>query len=164
MKLDDIRRLGRLTEHFSWLEVFSSDTADRLGIDNVPADAELVAAMPRVIVAAWFLEEVRANMGGSPMGVNSWFRTPELNAHIPRASKTSHHLLGVAIDATHRSGPVATVKSARGRALALGWGYELIVYPSFAHVAALPHSPNVRKCLRLHEGALIPFEAASVRS
>lgn len=163
-QMDVVRRLGPLTEHFSWFEVFASDTADRLGIDNMPDGGELVRVMPRVVVTAWFLEQVRGYLGDTPMGVNSWWRSAELNAYIPGASRTSNHLLGWAVDATHRSGPATIIQRARARAEGLGWGYELILYPSFAHVAPLPDSPSVRKCLRLAGGKLVHFEPATVRT
>lgn len=85
--------MGRLSEHFSWLEAVASVTASKLGINNiVPA-----ALRPNVQRTAAEMEKVRTLLGEIPLRVNSWYRSPALNKAIG-GSKTSAHMKGLAVD------------------------------------------------------------------
>lgn len=82
-----------LTAHFSWDEVTASPTAEARGIDNtlpanLRANVEQVAAL---------MEQVRDLLGGHPLKVNSWYRSPILNAAIG-GSPRSRHMDGLAVD------------------------------------------------------------------
>lgn len=69
----------KLTPNFKFKEVFKSDTADRLGIDNGSFITEEVLDCA-VVVAENILEPVRARFGSfSP---NSWFRCEPLEYAI----------------------------------------------------------------------------------
>lgn len=86
---------GKITEHFTWNEVTFSDQATRAGLDNTPPDEFL----PNIQRMANFMEQVRYVLGGRPIHINSWFRTPEVNQLI-HGSKTSAHMKGLACDFT----------------------------------------------------------------
>ena len=81
-----------LSPHFTLAELTASQTAVRLGIDNT-APPHVVGNLARLAGA---LERVRAALG-SPVHINSGYRSPQLNAHIG-GSKTSAHMDGRAAD------------------------------------------------------------------
>lgn len=85
--------MSDLTAHFSWSEVTASPTAAAKGIDNTLPD-HLRANVAQV---AALMEEVRALLGGHPLRVNSWYRSPKLNAAIG-GSPRSRHMDGLAVD------------------------------------------------------------------
>ena len=81
-----------LSEHFTLEEATSSVTAELQGIKNSPP--------PKILVnmrrCAEQLEFVR-NKLGSPLIINSWFRSPELNKAVGGAFNSAH-MTGWAID------------------------------------------------------------------
>jgi zinc D-Ala-D-Ala carboxypeptidase len=82
----------RLSPHFTLSEATKSQTASRLGIDNTPSPAE-IEQMIRLCENV--LEPIRAHFG--PVRVNSFYRSPRLNAEI--GSKfSSQHVKGQAAD------------------------------------------------------------------
>jgi hypothetical protein len=83
----------RISAHITYAEATKSQTAERLGIDNTPNAAQLVA-MQRV--AEMCFEPLRAQFG-VPIGITSFFRCPALNTAIGGSSK-SQHRFGEAID------------------------------------------------------------------
>lgn len=84
---------NKLTEHFTWDEVTFSETAIRRGLDNSVPDELL----PNVQRMAHFMEQLRFAIGGRPINITSWYRSPEVNAAIG-GSKTSAHMKGLACD------------------------------------------------------------------
>lgn len=74
--------------HFTLSELIKSDTADKLGIDNVPnfAQVQLLA-----LFVDSCLEPIRA-AAGRPVIVNSCYRCPALNKAVGGES-TSHHMM-----------------------------------------------------------------------
>jgi len=90
----------QLSEHWSLADAEESATATRLGIDNsVPAEA---AEHCRTTAAG--LEQIQSQLQSQKqrqlkLRINSWYRSPELNAAI-RGSKTSAHMEGLAADFT----------------------------------------------------------------
>jgi hypothetical protein len=89
--------MNQLTPHFSLKELTRSDTAVRLGIDNIPT-TEYVNNL--IVVCEKVLEPVRAHFG--PVRVNSGYRSLALNMAInPMTStidKLSKHCTGHAAD------------------------------------------------------------------
>ena len=90
--LTGITNAPTLSEHFSWQEVTFSSTAERLGINNVYPPEITVA----ILNTARNMERVRALLG-EPIHIDSWYRSPELNAAVHGVS-TSQHLKGEAVD------------------------------------------------------------------
>lgn len=84
---------NKISEHFTWNEVTFSDTATRHGIENTPPDDLL----PNIQRMAHFMEQVRYVLGGRPIHINSWYRSPEVNRLIG-GSKSSAHMKGLACD------------------------------------------------------------------
>lgn len=84
---------GKLSENFSWNEVTFSETAIRLGIDNIPPDDLL----PNIERMAKFMEQVRYVLSGRPIHISSWYRSPKVNKAVG-GSVTSVHTRGLACD------------------------------------------------------------------
>jgi hypothetical protein len=91
-----------ISKHISEKEATKSVTALRLGIDNTP-NGDSISNMK--LVAEMVFEPLRQWVGG-PIKINSFFRSPELNAAIGGAYKikngkkvqTSQHCKGQAMD------------------------------------------------------------------
>lgn len=83
----------QLTNNFSLKELTVSDTATRLGLDNMPN--ETVTANLKTL-AENILQPIREHYGKS-VKVNSGYRAPEVNAAVG-GSKTSDHCKGQAAD------------------------------------------------------------------
>jgi hypothetical protein len=87
----------QLTSHFSLREMTRSDTAVRLGIDNIPTPEHLANL---VLLCRHVLEPVREHFG--PVRVNSGYRCLALNMSVnPMTStldKLSKHCTGQAVD------------------------------------------------------------------
>jgi hypothetical protein len=92
-----------LTPHFTWAEVIRSPTARRLRIDNNLKTQQLV---DNARFTAGQMEAVR-NLLGEPIRVNSWYRSPELNAAVG-GSKTSAHMKALAVDGEPVQMPLTT--------------------------------------------------------
>lgn len=82
----------QITEHFSLKELTRSETARRLGLQNVPSAAE----MANIQYTAERLEEIRAYVGRGIV-VTSCFRSERVNKAVG-GSPTSAHRFGLAAD------------------------------------------------------------------
>ena len=88
-----------ISEHITYKEATHSDTADELGIDNNPPE-DILAVMR--VTAEKVFEPLR-RFWKCPIGISSFYRSPEFNAALEKdktikASKNSQHLTGEAID------------------------------------------------------------------
>jgi len=83
----------KISKYISFAEATKSETAKRLDIKNTPTDEHLENMM---LVAEKVFEPLR-EYAGHPIGVNSFYRSPELNKAI-RGSSRSSHMIGAAID------------------------------------------------------------------
>jgi len=81
-----------LSPSFTLEEAIVSETAARLGIDNTPtrATTEVLGTTARRL-------EIVRSLTAHPIHINSWYRSPELNAAVGSAP-TSQHILGEAVD------------------------------------------------------------------
>lgn len=82
-----------ISEHISLKEATRSNTAKRLGIENMP-DSETLTTMQ--ITAEHIFEPLR-NKFNEPIYISSFYRSPELNKAIG-GSTSSQHCKGEAID------------------------------------------------------------------
>lgn len=82
----------QITEHFSFKELTRSETARRLGLQNVPSAAE----MTNIQYTAEQLEKIRAYVGRGIV-VTSCFRSERVNKAVG-GSPTSAHRFGLAAD------------------------------------------------------------------
>lgn len=128
-----------LSPHFTLAEFTASQTASRLGIDNMPSPG-VISNMVRV---AYALELVR-NLIGKPIIVSSGYRSPALNAAIPGSSETSAHTRGAAVDFIIPSfgTPYQVCQTIIGMALPFD---QLIFELSWVHLAIEP--PTRREVL-----------------
>jgi zinc D-Ala-D-Ala carboxypeptidase len=84
----------KLSEHLSLAEVIRSETAKRHGISNMPTEEHIANFK---LLAENVFEKVR-NHFRCPIHISSGYRSKELNACTPGASKTSDHCFGRALD------------------------------------------------------------------
>lgn len=85
-----------MARYFTLGELCKSDTALARGISNTPQDQETIDRLHALMDEC--LDKVR-EMWGKPIGVNSGYRSPELNRAVGGA-KNSQHLRGEASDIT----------------------------------------------------------------
>jgi hypothetical protein len=85
----------RLTKHFTLHELTASQTASRLGIDNVPTLEEIERLKD---VCSFILERCRMHFN-RPITPSSGFRGPKLNKAV-NGSENSQHCRGEAVDFT----------------------------------------------------------------
>ena len=82
-----------ITMHFTIEEMYASDTAKRLGINNKPSTQQMINL---VYLCAYVLEPLRVAMG-KPIKISSGFRCQELNKKVGGVYN-SQHLKGQAAD------------------------------------------------------------------
>lgn len=75
----------RLTHHFSLAELTTSNTAQRLGLDNTPAPELL----PRLVRTAEMLERIRSTLD-APVTVTSGYRAPAVNRAVGGVTSSDH--------------------------------------------------------------------------
>ncbi len=90
----EFSKAKKISKYFSEYEVFNSDRANLLGIDNGVTDPTILA---NIANGSANLDAVREAIG-LPIKVNSWFRSKALNNVTPNSSNTSQHMKGEAID------------------------------------------------------------------
>jgi hypothetical protein len=86
----------QLTEHFNLSEFTHSQTALRLGIQNLPNEEQKDHLID---LCVFVLEPLRIHFA-LPVIISSGFRCKELNDQTPGSSSTSQHMLGEAADIT----------------------------------------------------------------
>jgi hypothetical protein len=82
-----------VTMHFSLEELYASDTAKRLGIDNKPSVQQMINL---IYLAAYVLEPLRVAMD-EPIKIGSGFRCQALNKAVGGVYN-SQHMKGQAAD------------------------------------------------------------------
>ena len=82
-----------ITMHFTLEEMYASDTAKRLGINNKPSTQQTINL---VYLCAYVLEPLRVAMG-KPIKISSGFRSQALNKAVGGVYN-SQHLKGQAAD------------------------------------------------------------------
>ena len=84
----------KLSENFTLEELIRSNTAERMGIDNVPKDEKVVENLRSLCLEV--LQPLRDYVG-APVHINSGYRCPELNMAVGGV-KNSQHCRGEAAD------------------------------------------------------------------
>lgn len=125
-----------LTPHFHLSEVIATDVKDGIA-NNYDALFDSTAYLFNAVALAQVLESIRQYaLNGSPIHVNSWFRCPRVN-HAVGGVDSSLHLVGRAADIRcdfySPSELYKIIHSKYKSKLA-----ELIVYPTFVHLAIHP--------------------------
>lgn len=93
-------------KYFTIQELCHSDTANSLGIDNSPNE-EIKSHLIQLVEE--LLDPLR-NAWGSPIKVNSGYRSLRLNKALKHASATSAHLIGYAADLVPQNGKIEEFK------------------------------------------------------
>lgn len=75
-----------VTMHFTIEELYASDTAKRLGIDNKPTTQNIINM---VYLAAYVLEPLREAMG-EPIRISSGYRCERLNRAVGGVANSQH--------------------------------------------------------------------------
>jgi zinc D-Ala-D-Ala carboxypeptidase len=83
----------KISEHFTLEELFFSEAAARLGLDNTPGPS-VITNLGRVAAA---LERIRTLLGDKPIAVHSGYRSAEVDRAVGGVI-TSAHCHGLACD------------------------------------------------------------------
>lgn len=84
----------KLSKNFTLEEFIRSSTAERMGIDNVPKDEEVIENLRNLCLE--ILQPLR-DYAGAPVHINSGYRCKELNVAVGGV-KNSQHCRGEAAD------------------------------------------------------------------
>jgi|TARA_R110001583_G_scaffold82312_1_gene218515 hypothetical protein len=137
-----------ISKHISDKEGVRSLTAIRLGIDNTPSEEVLVNMKN---IAENIFEPLR-NWVGSPICINSFYRSPSLNKAIGGSSK-SQHCKGQAIDIDDTLGGFSN-------SIMFNWiqdnlSYDQIIWefgdennPDWVHVSFVDKKTNRNRALK----------------
>ncbi|MFY9261669.1 MAG: D-Ala-D-Ala carboxypeptidase family metallohydrolase [Gallionella sp.] len=121
---------SKLSEHF-WLSEFTaSQAATRAGLSNQP---ESLDVLTNLIETAKLLEQVRTILGDKPIGVNSGYRSPEVNKSVGGVA-TSSHCKGCAVDFT--CAPFGTPKQICAAIMSAKLTFDQLIYEgTWVHIA-----------------------------
>ena len=140
--------MERISKHISFKEGIRSNTAQRLGIKNIPGDEALTNM---VGVAVNVFEPLREWVGG-PIRVNSFFRCEELNKAIGGSSR-SQHCEGRAMDLDDVHGHKTNAEMFDYIKNNLNfdqliWEFGDDNNPDWIHVSYVSETENRGRCLR----------------
>ncbi len=138
----------RISKHISYAEGVKSNTAKRLGIDNIPGDYELGNME---LIAERLFEPLRAWVGG-PVKINSFYRNKELNLVIG-GSQRSQHCQGRAIDLDDTFGHKTNAEMFNWIKDNLNfdqliWEFGSDSNPDWVHMSYVSEDQNRNRCLR----------------
>lgn len=138
----------RISKHISYAEGVKSNTAKRLGIDNIPGDYELGNME---LIAERLFEPLRAWVGG-PVKINSFYRNKELNLAIG-GSQRSQHCQGRAIDLDDTFGYKTNAEMFNWIKENLNfdqliWEFGSDSNPDWVHMSYVSEDQNRNRCLR----------------
>lgn len=126
-----------LTPHFTLEELTLSQTASRMGLNNVPApDSEEFKNLKRL---AETMEDVRIVLGNQPIIISSGYRSPQVNVAVGGA-QNSAHLFGLACDFTCPSygTPLQICKRLEPLMKVMGIDQLIYEFSSWVHLGLAP--------------------------
>jgi hypothetical protein len=140
--------MERISEHISYREAIKSNTATRLGIENIPDDYQVTNM---VGVAHHVFEPLREYVGG-PIKITSFFRCEDLNQAIGGSSR-SQHCQGRAIDLDDTFGHKTNAEmyhyiKENINFDQLIWEFGDDTNPDWIHVSYISKDENRGRCLR----------------
>lgn len=140
--------MERISEHISYREAIKSNTATRLGIENIPDDYQVTNM---VGVAHHVFEPLREYVGG-PIKITSFFRCEDLNQAIGGSSR-SQHCQGRAIDLDDTFGHKTNAEmyhyiKENINFDQLIWEFGDDINPDWIHVSYISEDENRGRCLR----------------
>lgn len=141
----------RISEHISLKEAIKSNTATRLGIDNIPREQDLINMKT---IAEKVFEPLRKFVGG-PIAINSFYRSPELNSAIG-GSKSSQHCVGCALDIDDTYGHMSNAEMFNWIKANLDydqmiWEFGTDINPDWIHVSYISEEVNRNRCLEAYK-------------
>jgi hypothetical protein len=145
----------KVSKFFSYGELYLSEGAKRLGIDNRPTDEHLENLI-------WYANNIgdpcRMFVGG-PLHI-SFYRSEALNNATPGSAKPSFHMLGMAGDMDcqhygHGHNGILFEWIVKNLTFAqIIWEFGSNVEPDWIHVTAFPESKKIVGGLRWNEKKL----------
>ena len=140
--------MTKISKHVSYKEGTHSNTATRRNIDNIPDDYQLANMNA---VALNIFEPLREWVGG-PIKINSFFRSPDLNAAIGGSVK-SQHCQGRAIDIDDTFGHKTNAEmydyiKENLNFDQLIWEFGNDTNPDWVHVSYVSDDQNRNRCLK----------------
>ena len=140
--------MKNISNHISYKEGTHSNTATRRNIDNIPNDYQLANMNG---VALNIFEPLRKWVGG-PIKINSFFRSPDLNAAIGGSTK-SQHCEGRAIDIDDTFGHKTNAEmydyiKENLNFDQLIWEFGNDTNPDWVHVSYVSDDQNRNRCLK----------------
>lgn len=122
-----------LTEHFTLEELTHSDSALRMGWENIPNEQEI----ENLTRLAGLLEEVRKVLG-KPIRINSGFRSKQVNDSVG-SKDSSQHRIGCAADIKI---PEMTPKQVCEAIKASGIQFDQLIreFDSWTHISVTNHA------------------------
>lgn len=138
----------KISEHISYKEGIKSNTALRMGIDNIPSAYE---QQNMEILAEKIFEPLREWVGG-PIKINSFFRCEDLNRAIGGSSR-SQHCEGRAIDLDDVHGYKTNAEMFNYIKNNLNfdqliWEFGNDENPDWIHVSYVSEDGNRKRCFR----------------
>jgi zinc D-Ala-D-Ala carboxypeptidase len=83
----------KISEHFTLEELYFSETAARLGLDNTPGPIIIT----NLSLVAAVMEKIRTLLGDSFIAVHSGYRSPQVNEAVGGVANSAH-CFGLACD------------------------------------------------------------------
>jgi len=139
--------MNRISKHITYKEATRSVTALRLGIENKPSEYEL---QNMELIAEKVFEPLREAVN-SPIKINSFYRSEELNKAIGGSSR-SQHCQGRAIDIDDFYGYVSNsymyyyIKDNLDFDQLI-WEFGTDTNPDWVHVSYVDGDSNRKRCL-----------------
>lgn len=128
----------QITKNFKLSEFTHSDTAEKLGIDNIPSEFVIENI---TLLCTKLLQPLRS-LYGKPMNINSGYRCEELNEAVGGVD-TSDHRKGLAADVRCQN-PKQLLTCLLSSGLVFD---QAILYPTFLHLSYRP-SRNREQVIR----------------
>ena len=140
-----------ISKNVSYKEAIKSNTATRLGIENLP-DEQQIDNMK--LVAEKIFQPLRKFVGG-PIKINSFFRSPDLNRAIGGSSK-SQHCLGLAMDLDDTFGHKTNAQMFEWIRENLDydqmiWEFGSDKNPAWVHVSYVSPEKHRNRCLKAYK-------------
>ena len=141
----------KISDHITLKEALRSNTARRLGIENMPDNDTLITMQ---ITAEHIFEPLRNNFN-EPIYISSFYRSPELNTAIGGSSR-SQHCLGEAIDIDDVYGNKTNAEMYNWIKDNLNfdqmiWEFGTDMNPNWVHVSYVSEEDNRNKCLKAYK-------------
>jgi len=143
--------MERISKNITYKEAIHSNTAKRMGIENIPNE-EQIANM--FTIAEMIFQPLRSFVGG-PIKITSFFRSPKLNQAIG-GSKSSQHCKGQAMDLDdvygHKTNAEMFMYIRENLDFdQLIWEFGDEENPNWIHVSYVDKQKNRNRCLKAYK-------------